>query len=299
MHRTKRNRDQFSPGNLRITTKKSNSRQTPENKDKTTGKITLQTGSTFSRESGSASSSRPRTQQISRNLSKQFENDLNVNKDKMSFNEFKRNLIDTLKDEEGAAAFRDLLQPIIPDNTKEIAALLDLVKTQKTKIDILENEVEILKQQSLHKSLLISGVNEETNKSTEEVVAKLCREIGVNLHPIDCDGAFRIYRRDKNNTVDNPNKTPPMIQINLTTNRKKTEIMQNKKKLKNLQGQPIYINEKLTPKQGEIFAWTRRMVKTGKLNSTWSRDGKVFVKRKAEGRPEAMTSTEYEQSKSA
>ena len=204
-----------------------------------------------------------------------------------SFLEFKRNLIATIKDEDGAQAFRELLQPLIPDNRKEIAALIDIVKTQNVKIQTLETEVERLKQHSLNKTILISGLVEDPEKTTEAIVTKLCKDsLGVNLHPVDIDGIYRMTRRRNNQETADP--IPPVIQLTLTTTRKKIEIMKNKKKLKGVEERRIYINERLTQRQSEIFAWARSEVKAKQVNAAWTREGTVFIKKTSTATPEIV-----------
>ncbi len=70
--------------------------------------------------------------------------------------------------------------------------------------------------------------------------------------------------------------------------------MMCKNKLKDIDGDKIYINEKLTPIQNEIFAWARKQVKNQKLTAAWTRDGKIYIKRKADGKPELVKNIEKE-----
>ena len=226
------------------------------------------------------------------NESKQTTSDKNMS----TYEQFKSFMIRITQDEESADAFREMMKPIIPDNTQEVIQLKEAVKCHSSRINYLENEVEHLKQQVICKTLLISGVKDEPEKSTEDIVTKLCRDkLGVNLHPFDCDGIFRLQKKANQRDID----LPPVIQVNLTTNRKKVEIMKNKKKLKldnsDDRRNVIYINEKLTPKQNELFAAARALVKTKKLFATWTRDGRVYAKMKKDGRVETYRPPQEEQ----
>ncbi len=288
---TKRLRDLLSPAKSTPESKRLNSetptKQAAKSRSIKTGilgtsffhkKSTQSIGASIA---STSSVSRPEVSELS-NQNKQ-ENDLE-SKEEMSLVDFKRNLIASIRDPEGAEAFRDMLQPIIPDNTNEIRELLGLVKKQRTQIASLEEEVEYLKQQATNKSIIITGVREIEDKSTEDIAIKLCKEVlGVNLHPHDCDGIFRLGQNK--NKATGRSKAPATIQINLTTNRKKTEIMMNKKKLKNLEGEKIFINEMLTKRQNEIFYWARNQVREKKIAATWSRDGKIYIKTKVDDKP--------------
>ena len=69
---------------------------------------------------------------------------------------------------------------------------------------------------------------------------------------VDC---LSILRKKAGN-----NDRKPAILLTLTTHKKKIEIMREKKKLKQLDS-VVYINEHLTPSQGEIFAEARARLK--------------------------------------
>jgi len=289
----KRVRDLLSPAKSSQVNKKSKSSTTPVKRlsfpTSRQGNLrTISSSDLIDQQENSASTSR-----ISARSGSQLSVAEEINKQKKidksnimsSFNEFKANMIGTIKDEEGAKAFRELMKPLITENAEQISKLVSIVKSQKAKIDYLETEVEFLKQQAVNKTMIITGVKVEENLSTLDIALKLFREkLGVSLQPADCDGIFRLA--NKKNDVDD---APPAIQLTLTTNRKKVEIMQNKKKLKDYAGERIYINEKLTQRQNATFAWARKMVKDKKLHAVWTREGKIFVKKKSDGRPELVT----------
>ena len=60
--------------------------------------------------------------------------------------------------------------------------------------------------------------------------------------------------------------------------------MKSKKQLKGHQP-PVFINESLTPKQSEIYAEARKLMKTKSIHATWTRDGKTFLKDKVDAVP--------------
>jgi hypothetical protein len=94
---------------------------------------------------------------------------------------------------------------------------------------------------------------------------------------MDIDSAIRLRgKREQKKTKD--------ILLTVASYRKKLEIVRAKKKLKDCD-ELIYINEALTPKQSELFAETRSLVKKKTLEATWTRDGKVYVKQNKESSP--------------
>ena len=57
-------------------------------------------------------------------------------------------------------------------------------------------------------------------------------------------------------------------------------------------GQRIFINENLTRYQNEMMKLAIEKRKDGKILSTWSLDGKIFIKTSPSGRPRQMFSIE-------
>ena len=202
--------------------------------------------------------------------------------------QFKQAFINTMKDAEGQESLRNVMKPLVQENTENIAKLSQVVVRQKQKIEILECEVEILKQQMRNKTIVVNGIAADPKKETVDQVTALCKDkLKINLHPMDIDKVYAI-KTNKNNT------TGRSIYVSLTTTRKKDEIMKAKKLLRDLDDDTgiIYINEYLTQKQGELFAKARGLVKKKKLIAAWTRDGKVFVKEEEGGNPKSITITE-------
>jgi len=51
----------------------------------------------------------------------------------------------------------------------------------------------------------------------------------------------------------------------------------------------IYINENLTAPRKTLFAEVRKRVKQNKWHSTWTLDGKIFVKKDKDGQIQKVT----------
>ena len=161
------------------------------------------------------------------------------------------------------------IKPLIVENTSNISKLVNKVSDQQKEIDSLKDEIDMLKQQAKKKTIVISGLKPTDDETADKSAMRLMKQLKINLHPTEIDDAFRVKKRNK--------ETPDII-VALTTHRKKVEIMTAKKNLRQLDEQ-IYINEQLTPRQGELFASTRSLVKQKRILATWTRDGKVYVKK--------------------
>ncbi len=76
------------------------------------------------------------------------------------------------------------------------------MQVQKKEIVDLKNEVEMLKQESKSRSIIISGVKPEDDLTTEEQVMKICKEqLQVNLHPMNCDEVYRLKKKREMNQL--------------------------------------------------------------------------------------------------
>ncbi len=178
-----------------------------------------------------------------------------------------------MNDVEGKAALhvRECMKPLVEENTVNIAKLTEVVTKQKIQITNLERELEALKQEARNKTIVIDGLKQTDDKTPSDQIMQLCKDkLQVNLHPHDIDRVFSVP------TKKDPRKK--LYYVTLTTYRKKEEIMMVKKNLKQ-NDEKIFINENLTPKQGVTFFMARKLVKEKKLVATWTRDGKVYVKK--------------------
>lgn len=73
----------------------------------------------------------------------------------------------------------------------------------------------------------------------------------------------------------------PTIVVQFSNRKHKVEVLKQARKLK---GTGVYINEHLTKKNAEIARQSRILRKEKKIQSTWTKNGKVFVK--SNGSPE-------------
>jgi hypothetical protein len=151
-----------------------------------------------------------------------------------------------------------------------------------------------MRQQARKKTLIINGLIQQDEENVENTVMQLCKEkLHVNLHPVDIDSIIRLKPVVKRKTGQGQNgknhNLKGDILLTVTTHRKKQEICRAKSKLKNCD-EKIYINESLMISQGKLYAESRDMVKKKMLTSTWTRDGRIYVKEKVESSPKMISS---------
>ena len=73
--------------------------------------------------------------------------------------------------------------------------------------------------------------------------------------------------------------------MSLINNAVKRDVMMGRK---NLKGTRIYVNEQLTPKNAALFKKARDLRKHGNIESTWTYNGKVFLKKSQSTSPKEI-----------
>ena len=165
---------------------------------------------------------------------------------------------------------------------------------QSSDIEELQENLDELEQYSRKNSLELHGIPEDIDLSTDEVVCKVAQAIGVELIPENIEISHRLYRK----------KGPKPIIAKFCSHKVKTKVYKARVNLKNItlssifqryaasaQGnQRIFVNENLTRYRGEMMKLAIKKRKDEKILSTWSIDGKIFIKTSPAGRPRQMFS---------
>jgi len=160
-----------------------------------------------------------------------------------------------------------------------------LLKEKDEKIVALEKRVEDLEQYTRKEDVIITGLriqrpyanvvqgdskNEMDRQgvnSVEEQVLEVLGENGVYIKSDEVAACHTIGKASENGLQK--------AIIRFVSRKTKVRTMINAKKLK---GSGIYINEHLTKRNADIAKAARDLRREGKINSTWIRDCKVFVK---------------------
>lgn len=201
------------------------------------------------------------------------------------------------------------IQKLLKAQTDELKASMEkiacnvaekLIAPVNDKIDILSKENTVLKSRieqlevySRSDNLIFHGLPEsdtseivsghdshashattpaESHGRTEKAVMDLCEEsLGVVLDLADISTAHRIPR-------GKGDKVRPII-VRFTTRRIRDDVYRARRKLRERQSTPVYINENLTRSNAHIFSEARRLLKIKKISGTWTNGGFVFIKR--------------------
>lgn len=189
-------------------------------------------------------------------------------------------------------------QKQISDKFIKQVTLLEEQNIKKTKqISALEQRINDLEQYSRNSNVLITGLSVPQSYAATAAVQK--RTSGPRLRPrLNTEGdagvnelnledvvldlfnnkmAIKLDPDDLENVHLLPSRNKPLLVIvRFVSRKKKYEVMKAKSTLK---GKNIYINDHLTRLNAEVFKKTRELKKQNKLEATWTRNGKVFIKR--------------------
>ena len=128
----------------------------------------------------------------------------------------------------------------------------------------------------------ILGVPEGAYTSTDEVVIRIGEAINVDIKPEDIEISHKLKR-----------KTTKLVIVKFVSHKVKFLLYKARTKLKKVktsdvfpsyvsasrEDQRIFINENLTKKnRRELFWKANKMKKDNMITSTWTMDGKIFVK---------------------
>ena len=159
----------------------------------------------------------------------------------------------------------------------------------------LDEKYDDLEQYSRKNSLEILGVPEGAYTSTDELVIRIGEAINVEIKPEDIEISHKLKRKN----------SKPVI-VKFLSHKVKSLFYKARTKLKNVkipdlfpsyayasqEVQRIFINENLTNYRRELFWKANKLKKDSLITSTWTMDGKLFVKTSPSGAPVRIYSEE-------
>ena len=164
------------------------------------------------------------------------------------------------------------MESVLKELKAEIAVLEGKVKTLEDTIEKVVAKANDNEQYSRRQNVRVTGFVEEEEETCAEKFVNLCREkIGLDVNDEIADRAHRVGKKE-----EGANRA---IIVRLKPHKDKLTILRNRK---NLRGSVFYINEDLT-KINQKFSYTTRVTCTN-VDTSWIVDGKIFVKRKSDGR---------------
>ena len=153
-----------------------------------------------------------------------------------------------------------------------IATLQNELKSATMKVQDLEKEMERQEQYSRRNCILIHGLKEEMDESTDDRVLKLFREeLNEDVLLADLDRTHRIGKKS-----DSSSKPRPVI-VKFARCNIREKVFKSKKKLK---GKNISITESLTRYRMSVLNEARE--KYGFKNA-WTYDGRILYKDNNDG----------------
>ena len=163
------------------------------------------------------------------------------------------------------------------ENTKlksENAELSKSVVDLTQRVDELELVAEDSEQYSRRNSIRITGISENKDENTDDIVLKLASDLGVYLNPADIDrshswsASCRSYA-NRSGQVRNLEKDATAFMLNV-------DLRDNE------DWKTTFINEDLTTCRSKILFKAWNYVRTGLLKSSYSSDGRIYVQDKSD-----------------
>lgn len=177
---------------------------------------------------------------------------------------------------------------------KEVRELKNMIREKEEKISSLERRVDDLEQYTRMDDVIVSGLNtkhrsyarvtagaighsgeEDTQgeiHSLEQQVYKFFASKDIDIDSNAISACHALPRKDK---------AKPAIVIRFVNRKVKNNLLQQAKKLR---GTDVYLNEHLTKKNSDIARQARALKKQKKIQATWTRNCKVWIK--TNGTPE-------------
>ena len=153
------------------------------------------------------------------------------------------------------------------EKEQQVKNLQNQVSAMSKKIDEITKTADKQEQYSRRNCLLIHGIEEKQDESTDDTVIKVFKDnlgVDVNINEID-----RSHRLGKPN--ENANKHRPII-VKFIGYNMRSKVF-NKKKL--LKGKNMSITESLTPLRMEMLKKAREEYT---IQNVWTSDGKIMFK---------------------
>lgn len=163
----------------------------------------------------------------------------------------------------------------IQTNKRELEKLkqdLNKLKNEKTK---LETQFDDAEQYSRRNCLLLHGVPEVTNEDTTAVVTDIIKnKLKINIDSHAFDRTHRLGRPNRpSDDGETPTKPRPII-MKFISYANRAAVYKEKRLLKR---SPMLISENLTAKRMKVYRAAYSMVKEGKLEYSWTQDGRITV----------------------
>lgn len=177
----------------------------------------------------------------------------------------------------------------------------------KRQVCDLESKVEVLERQSRASTIEIKNLPLSDQENKDSLIANVCKIGTVIDEPIKQDDIKNIFRTKHQSASPIPSAV--FVEFKSVTQKEnviKSARVYNKThkdtKLSTAAIQypgptrPLYISESLTSNSRHVFYLARKLHKDGKIDSCWTNNGRIFIKKTAASSPTCVN-TEQELSK--
>ena len=151
-------------------------------------------------------------------------------------------------------------------------ALVQENKSLVTRLEVLEKRVDQAEQYSRRNCLRISGISEEVNENTDNIVMSLASDIGSDVQQSHIDRSHRVGNPKKSSTK------PRDIIVKFSTYRYRQAFFKQRTLLKDTGHRGVFVNEDLTKLRSGILYEARKLMKAELIKGAWSSDGNILVK---------------------
>jgi len=115
-------------------------------------------------------------------------------------------------------------------------------------------------------------VQRENSTETEQMFLQMCNDkLKLSIDQKDISICHRLPKTDRQ-------EYPPVV-VRFTNSKARAAVFGARKKLWNVEGNKIFINEHLTRQARKLFGYARKLLKERKISQVWTTNGQAFVKK--------------------
>ena len=221
---------------------------------------------------------------------------------------FTRDLLKSLNDPDVRAAYQSILtdallerisnlEEQVAENNTRIVSLEDELKTVRREKDVLEEDLHELRQYTRRNALRIYNPlwkepppprPGQQGEDTDSLVLGLAHQLGVPLEPWEIGRSHRVGKPRNDGT-------PRPVIVKFISYNIRSRIYEGRKRMKDIPAMKntVFINEDLTRENGKLAYEAPKLKNQNLLADTFTRDGRIYVKRYVNQRPKAIRNFDH------
>ena len=174
---------------------------------------------------------------------------------------------------------------------EEIATAQSSMANLEKENELLHSTINDLELYSRRECVEIKGIAYDVNESTDDIVLKIAKDMGLVLKKSDISTSHRIHHYNKgkrsidgssDQNISDKEKNlniPPKIMVKFISRQFCDSFMENRHKIK---VKEIFINENLTKTKRELFNKCLLFKKENQFKYIWTENGKTHLRRNDE-----------------